>query len=244
MTRARPGHIITINVEGLPRACRKGREITLTQDEMVEVHQQAWRRHRTKPGHRRLVALRANLAARILGRKAHHNSRCVYTADADTDDVTCGRQRVWKTGGRQVVEWIMAHTSEEDLALSDYVEQLMWLSHCCNLAAAGHPTCPEHAPKAWRDGEQMPEDEYRAMLQRLDACHEYSQWSPGAMSWPGWRHNPPPCWPNKTQKGELGMMNHESHRSLIFWPVSQIANPHIYGFPALTVLLSREDVVQ
>ncbi len=62
----------------------------------------------------------------------------------------------------------MAHTSEEDLALSDYVEQLMWLSHCCNLAAAGRPICPEHAPTAWRNGKQMPEDEYRAMLQRLN----------------------------------------------------------------------------
>ena len=155
MNRVGPGHVITINVEGLPRDCRKGREITLTQDEMVEVHQQGWRRHRTRAGrsHRRLVDLRANLMARILGRKAHHNSRCVYTADADTDEVTCGRQRVWKTGGRQVVEWVMAHTSEEDLALSDYVEQLMWLSHCCNLAVAGHPTCPEHTPTAWRDGE-------------------------------------------------------------------------------------------
>ena len=171
MTCARLGHALATNTEG--------REITLTQDEMVQVHQQGWRRHRTRAGqsHRRLADLRANLAARILGRKAHHNSRCVYTADADTDEVTCGRQRAWKTGDRQVVEWVMAHTSEEDLALSDYVEQLMWLSHCCNLAAAGRPICPEHAPTAWRNGEQMPEDEYRAMLQRLDACHEYSQWS-------------------------------------------------------------------
>ena len=160
MTHARLEPITAISV--------KGREITLTQNEMVEVHQQGWRRHRGRSGHRRLVDLRANLMARVLGRKVHHNSRYVYTADADTDEVTCGRQRVWKTGGRQVVEWVMAHTSEEDLALSDYVEQLMWLSHCCNLAAAGRPICPEHAPTAWRNGKQMPEDEYRAMLQRLD----------------------------------------------------------------------------
>ena len=63
---------------------------------------------------------------------------------------------------------MLAHTSEGDLALCDYVERLMWLSHCCNLVAAGHQIYPEHAPTAWRDGEQMPEDEYRVMLRRLD----------------------------------------------------------------------------
>ena len=79
MTRARLGHTLATDAEG--------QEITLTQDEMEEVHQQGWRHHRTRAGqgHRRLVDLRANLAARILGQKAHHNSRCVYTADADTD---------------------------------------------------------------------------------------------------------------------------------------------------------------
>jgi len=146
----------------------KGREIMLTQDELVEIHQQAWWRHRARPGYRQLVALRANLMTRILGRKVRHSSKYVYTADADTDEITCGRQRIWKTGGRQVVEWVLAHTSEKDLALSDYVDRLMWLSHCCNLAAAGHPICPEHASTAWRNGKRVPEEEYQAMLRRLD----------------------------------------------------------------------------
>jgi len=160
MTRVRPERTTAINV--------KGREIALTQDEVVEIHQQAWWCHRAKPGYRRLAVLRANLMARILGRKAHHNSTYVYTADADTDEITCGRQRIWKTGGRRVIEWALAHTSEGDLALSDYVERLMWLSHCCNLAAAGHPTFPEHAPTARRDGKQVPEEKYQAVLHRLD----------------------------------------------------------------------------
>lgn len=160
MTRVRPGHITASDVEG--------RRITLTQDEMLDVYQRAWWLHRARPGHRRLVGLRANLTARILGRKARHDSKCIYTADTDTGEITWGLQRVWKTGGRQVAEWVLAHTPEEDLALCDYVERLTWLSHCCNLAAAGHPTYPEHTPTAWRNGEQMPEDEYRVMLRRLD----------------------------------------------------------------------------
>lgn len=160
MTRVRPERTTVTNV--------KGRQITLNRDEMVEIHQQAWRRHRARPGYRRLVALRANLMARILGRKAHHDSKHVYTADADTDEITCGRQQIWKTGGQRVVEWILAHTSEGDLALSDYVERLMWLSHYCNLVAAGRLACPEHAPVAWRNGKRMPEENYRAMLRSLD----------------------------------------------------------------------------
>jgi hypothetical protein len=115
-----------------------------------------------------MVDLQANLRARILGRKAHHCNRHVYTADAHTDEITCGIQRIWKTGGRQMVVWVLAHTTEDDFALCDYVERLMWLSHCCNLVAAGYPVCPEHAPTAWRDGKQMPKDEYRAMLHRSD----------------------------------------------------------------------------
>ena len=146
----------------------KGREIALTKNELVEIYQQAWRRHRARPGYRQLVALRADLMARILGRKVRHDSKHVYTADADTDEIACGQQQVWKTGGRQVIEWVLAHTSEEDLALCDYVDRLMWLSHCCNLAAAGNPICPEHAPTALRNGKQVPEDEYWAMLRRLD----------------------------------------------------------------------------
>jgi hypothetical protein len=148
----------------------QGRETTLTLDEMLEVHWQAWRCHRARPGRRRrqLVDLRANLMARILGRKARHGNRHVYTADADTDEISCGLQRIWKTGGRQIVVWILAHTTEDDLALCDYAERLMWLSHYTNLVVAGHPVHPEHAPTAWRDGKQMPEDEYRAMLRRSD----------------------------------------------------------------------------
>jgi hypothetical protein len=162
VTATRP-HPITI-------ANLLGQEITLTLDEMLEVHWQAWRCHRARPGRRRrqLVDLQANLMTRILGRKARHSNRHVYTADAHTDEITCGLQRIWKTGGRQIVVCILAHTTEDDLALCDYVERLMWLSHCCNLVAAGYPVHPEHAPTAWRDGKQMPEDEYRAMLRPLD----------------------------------------------------------------------------
>jgi hypothetical protein len=141
-----------------------GQEITLTQEEMLEVHWQAWRCHRTRPGkrRRRLVDLQANLMTRILGRKARHGNRHVYTADAHTDEITCGLRRIWRTGGRQVEVWVLAHTTEDDLALCDYVKGLTWLSHCCNLVVAGYPVHPKHAPTAWRDGKQMSEGEYRA----------------------------------------------------------------------------------
>ena len=154
--------------ERIATANVRGQAITLGRDEMLEIHQQAWWCHRARPGHRRLVDLPATLMARILGRKACHDGRYIYTADADTGTITCGCQVIWKSGGRQVLGWVLAHTSEEDLALADYVDRLMWLSNCCNLAATGHPICPEHAPTAWCNGQEITEEEYREMLGRLD----------------------------------------------------------------------------
>ena len=83
MTRSNLEHITATNVEG--------REITLTLDEMLGVYQQAWWCHRVRPGQQPLVGLRANLVARILGRKAHHDGKHVYVADADTYEITCGQ---------------------------------------------------------------------------------------------------------------------------------------------------------
>ena len=97
-------------------------------------------------------------AAYQLAREAY-----LETPQADGIYIDCG---AW--GGRQVVECVLTHTSEENLALSDYVDRLMWLSHCCNLAATGNPIRPEHAPTAWRDGKQISEEEYQEMLHRFD----------------------------------------------------------------------------
>ena len=140
--------------------------MNITDDEALVIHESAWQYHRNTD--KRFVSLPAPLMARILGRKAHHNGLNVYTGDTNTDCITCGLKLVWRTGARQVVKWVLAHTSEKDLALIDYADQLIWLGHCRNRVRQGFPVISGNAPTAYRDGRQLSPEEHGALLQQAD----------------------------------------------------------------------------
>ena len=142
------------------------RELSITDDEALVIHESAWWHHRNTRA--QFVSLPAPLTARILGWKAHHNGLNTYTGDTNTDYITCGLKLVWKTGARQVVEWVLAHTSETDLALIDYADQLIWLDHCRDRVRQGFPVISRGAPTAYRDGRQLSPEEHEALLQRAD----------------------------------------------------------------------------
>jgi hypothetical protein len=140
--------------------------MNITNHESLVIHKSAWHYHRNTQA--RFVSLPAPLTARILGRKAHHNGLNTYTGDINTGHITCGLKLVWKTGARQVVKWVLAHTSEKDLATIDYVEQLIWLGHCRGRVRQGLPVISENAPTVYRDGRQLSPEEHRALLQQAD----------------------------------------------------------------------------
>lgn len=128
----------------------KGDRIVLADAEVSEVHQAAWWLHR--PG-KCIVTLRGPLMCRILGRLYHQ---------------PCGSHIIWRTCGRDVVAWVLAHTTEHDLALIDWAERFMWAGNQIRNVENGRPVSREYEPVAYRDSEQMPDAEYRQMLDRLD----------------------------------------------------------------------------
>ena len=140
--------------------------MNITDAEALVIHKSAWQYHRNTAS--RFVSLPAPLMARILGRKVHHNELHVYTGDIDTDYIACGLKLVWKTGARRVVMWILDHTSEIDLALIDYADQLIWLRHCQARARQGLPMILGNAPAAYRDGQQVSPEKHKALLQQIE----------------------------------------------------------------------------
>jgi hypothetical protein len=152
-----------------------GSTITLSRDQIAEVHLGAWRYHRhCADGCTHSMSLQGCLVSRILGRKVYdwHKVYSVYHSGR----IEAGMSQVWATGGREVIEWALAHTTEYDLAMHDYVDRLMWASHSVDTLVSHGSYVPDHAPSGgWRDGVKMPEDRYRAMLQQVDMSGSLSR---------------------------------------------------------------------
>jgi len=165
----RPHHdTLTTNLQVITACNVEGHTIQIKGDEIRNVHLGAWRFHKhNRDGCTRSMSLPGHLVSRILGRKVYDWLK-VYSVYY-SGRIESGMNQVWATGGREVIEWALAHTTPYDLAMHDYVERLMWASHSVDTLISCSTYCPDHAPSgAWRDGKKMPEEQYRAMLRQLD----------------------------------------------------------------------------
>jgi len=109
-----------------------------------------------------LVSLPSPLMSRLLGRKCP-GANWQYTANSETDEVTCGGV-VWKTGGKAVCAMCFAVATIESLAHLDYVLELMWRLHWNKQFALGHVLRRDSGEKSWRNGKQLSEIERARML--------------------------------------------------------------------------------
>ena len=148
--------------------------ISLSRKEHLEIIDQAHWLHRSLGREDRIsaVSLPAPLVCRILDRTCRWGSIYALYCRMDTDEVSFGTKGVWKTGGRKVCEFVLSHTTEEDLLLCNWTLELMHREHF-NAIGQDPGDCQE---TFYRDGKQMDRDVLLAQAEELFGPLPKKEW--------------------------------------------------------------------
>jgi hypothetical protein len=95
--------------------------------------------------------LPADQVARILGRPCRRGQPHECTLDLRTDEIRCGTRRVWKTGARQVADYILTCVPERDLDCLERVDWDLWVDHCIRQLVYRN-RMPKRGPEFYRRG--------------------------------------------------------------------------------------------